>query len=184
MCAEVNAEAGNIDAAQGFLETAVVLNDVTGNAYDRTHALLVEAVLARSTRDFKRAIAAALNARRTAESQALVAYSFYGLALEAAARVDAGEVHTGTLLATTALGSVETIQGCEYGLEIRVLCADALKRTGSPQAAAARQRAMDHTSAMLGTVRDQRLRKAFCKRPIVAGLFDTTPVPVIVPETS
>ncbi|MFO0665159.1 MAG: protein kinase [Polyangiaceae bacterium] len=184
VCAEVNAEAGNIDAAQGFLETAVVLNDVTGNAYDRTHALLVEAVLARSTRDFKRAIAAALNARRTAESQALVAYSFYGLALEAAARVDAGEVHTGTLLATTALGSVETIQGCEYGLEIRVLCADALKRTGSPQAAAARQRAMDHTSAMLGTVRDQRLRKAFCKRPIVAGLFDTTPVPVIVPETS
>ena len=71
---------------------------------------------------------------RAAEAQALVSYHFYALAIEAAARVDLGEMHAATLLATTALGAVETLQGCEYGLEIRALSADALKRAGSPQA--------------------------------------------------
>jgi L-asparaginase II len=150
---------------------------LTRNAYDATHALLIGAVLSRAKRDPRRAIAQALEARRAAETQALVAYSFYGVAIEAAARVDAGEIHTGTLLATTAAGAVETLQGCEYGLEIRVLCADALKRAGSPQAGHARQVAIDYTVAMLGTIRDARLRRTFAQRPIVAALFDTTPVP-------
>jgi hypothetical protein len=87
-------------------------------------------------------------------------------------------MHTGTLLATTALGAVETLQGCEYGLEVRVLCADALKRAGSPQAALAHQRAVDHAHDLLGSIRDARLRKLFMTRPVVAGLFETTPVPL------
>ena len=92
--------------------------------------------------------------------------------------VDAGEVHSATLLATTALGAVETLQGTEYGLEIRTLCADALKRAGSPQAATTRQRTVDYATALMETIRDARLRRCFSERPMVAALFDATPSPL------
>jgi len=122
----------------------------------------------------------ALEARRMAEKQALVAYHFYAFALEASARVDAGEVHSATLLATTALGAVEALQGSEYGLDVRTLCADALKRAGSPQAAATRQRAVDYATGVMETIRNMRLRKLYSQRPMVAALFDTTPSPLVV----
>jgi len=149
----------------------------TGNAYDITHADVVAAALARYRRDAPTAIQKALSARRSAEAQALVAYHFYAFAVEASARVDAGEVHAATLLATTALGAVEALQGCEYGLEIRVLCADALKRAASPQAPGARQRAVDYAEALMGTIRDVRLKRRFAERPLVTTLFDSTPMP-------
>ncbi|MBL0194274.1 MAG: AAA family ATPase [Myxococcales bacterium] len=101
----------------------------------RAHGLVVGAAIAQARREPQKAIELAIEARRMAEKQALVAYHFYAFAIEASARVDAGEVHSATLLATTALGAVEALQGSEYGLDVRTLCADALKRAG-PQAAA------------------------------------------------
>ncbi len=175
--AEVSLELGDTDAADGFLREALPLAQATGNAYDLTHAALGVSALARYRRDTATAIFHALEARRSAEQQALVAYHFYAMALEAAARVDAGEVHAATLLATTAMGAVEALQGCEYGLEIRVLAADALKRAASPQAPSARQRAVDHASALMSTIRDTRLRRRFTERPLVITLFDSTPIP-------
>jgi tetratricopeptide (TPR) repeat protein len=175
--AEVALEMGEADTAEAFTGEAVQLATTTGNAYDLTHAAVVSAALARYRRDAPKAIHNAVSARRSAEQQALVAYHFYALAIEAAARVDAGEVHAATLLATTALGAVEALQGCEYGLEIRVLCADALKRAASPQAPAARQRAVDYATALAGTIRDPRLKRRFADRPLVTTLFDDTPAP-------
>ena len=175
--AEVLLELGDEDGAEAFLKEGVQISHTTGNAYDMTHAAVVAAALCRSRRDAPVALSNALSARRSAEHQALVAYQFYALAIEAAARVDAGEVHAATLLATTALGAVEALQGCEYGLEIRVLCADALKRAASPEAPSAQQRAVDYASALLGSIRDTRLRRRFAERPLVAGLFDNTPIP-------
>ncbi len=175
--AEVLLEIGDFDAADAYLQEANQITQSTGNAYDITHAAVVAAALARYRRDTQTAIHHALLARRSAEEQALAAYQFYAFAVEAAARVDAGEVHAATLLATTALGAVEALQGCEYGLEVRVLCADALKRAGSPQAPAARQRAVDYASALLATIRDRRLKRCFLARPLVTTLFDSTPMP-------
>lgn len=175
--AEVTLELGDVDGAEAYLREASQLTAQTGNAYDITHAAVVGAALARYRRDPTTAIQSALSARRSAEHQALVAYHFYAMAVEAAARVDAGEVHAATLLATTALGAVEALQGCEYGLEVRVLCADALKRAASPQAAQARQKAVDHAAALVGTIRDPRLRRRFAERPLVMTLFDDTPTP-------
>lgn len=175
--ADVALEMGDVEAADTYLRDAIALSQVTKNAYDTTHALVVNAALARFRRDFSTAISCSVEARRNAEQQALVAYHFYAFAIEASARVDAGEVHAATLLANTALGAVETLQGCEYGLEIRVLCADALKRAGSPQAPTARQRAVDYATSLLFSIRDGRLRRNFAERPIVAALFDRTPVP-------
>jgi eukaryotic-like serine/threonine-protein kinase len=174
---EILLELGEIDKAEVFVREAVALANQTGNAYDITHATVVGAALSRWRRDYTAAVQGALTARRSAEQQALVAYHFYAMAVEAAARVDAGEIHSATLLATTALGAVEALQGCEYGLEIRVLCADAFKRAASPQAPAARQRAVDYAASLMATIRDARLRKRFTERPLVAALFDNTPMP-------
>jgi hypothetical protein len=179
--AEVLLELGDVEQATAFMREARSIIKNTGNAYDITHASVVRAALARYRRDAKGAIENAISARRSAEHQALVAYHFYAFAVEAAARVDAGEVHAATLLATTALGAVEALQGCEYGLEIRVLCADALKRAASPQAPAARQRAVDYATALVGTIRDGRLKRRFAERPLVSTLFDSTPTPQALP---
>jgi tetratricopeptide (TPR) repeat protein len=181
--AEVLLELEEIEQAEALVGDAGALVAATGNAYDRTHELLVRAALARVKRDSVTAVECALEARRAAETQALVAYHFYGTALEASARVDCGETHAATLLATTALGAVETLQGCEYGLEIRVLCADALKRSGSPQAGASREKAVEYAVALMNTIREPRFKRMFLGRPIVAGLLEQTPVPVSPPAS-
>jgi hypothetical protein len=170
-------ERGELDPADSFVRDAAALNAVIGSAYVTTHEAVVRAVLARARKEPLVAIAEAVRARRLAEDLALVSFHFYALALEAAARVDAGELHAAVLLATTALGAVEALQGCEYGLEIRVLTADALNRAGSPQAPLARQRAVDYGGALMSTIRDPRLRRLFARRPLLAALFDAAPVP-------
>jgi eukaryotic-like serine/threonine-protein kinase len=173
----VTTELGELDTAQSFVRDANALTSVTGNAYDRTHESVVRALLARAMRQPREAVQYALEARRNAESMALVAFHFFATAIEAAGRVDLGEMHAATLLATTALGAVENLQGCEYGLDVRALCADALKRAGSPQAPEAHQRAVDYANELARRVRDPRLRKLFPNRPMNAALFETTPAP-------
>ncbi len=175
--AQILIEEGELDQAESFVREASTLNAVTGSAYISTQEAIVRSVLARARRDVAAAIEHAVAARQLAQNLALVNYHFYALALEAAARIDIGEVHAATLNATTALGAVEAMQGCEHGLEIRVLCADALKRAGSPQASSARQRAVDYATTLLGQIKDARLRRSFAERSLVSGLFDSTPVP-------
>jgi tetratricopeptide (TPR) repeat protein len=174
---QIMIETGDLDQAETFLRDASALNAAQGMPYVLTQEAIVRSALARVRRDASTALEQAMVARRLAERLALVNYHFYALALEAAARIDLGEVHAATLSATTALGAVEALQGCEHGLEIRVLCADALKRAGSPQAPLAAQRAIDYASSLLSTIRDPRLRRSFAERPLVAGLFDSTPLP-------
>jgi tetratricopeptide (TPR) repeat protein len=175
----VSIELGELDDAEGYLRDAGALNAATENAYESTHERLVRALLASARRQPKEAVALALEARYAAERMALVAFHFYAMAIEASARVDLGEMHAATLVATTALGAVENLQGCEYGLEIRALCADALKRAGSPQAAHAHQRAVDYAESLAQVVRDPRLRKLLPRRPAHAALLETTPLPAL-----
>ena len=173
----VEIELGDLESSEVHLRDASALNAATGNAYDRTHEGVVRALLARAQRRPDQAIEHALATRHAAEKMALVSFHFFAMAIEAAARIEVGEMHSATLVATTALGAVENLQGCEYGLDIRSMCADVLKRAGSPQAASAHQRAIDHAHALLNSVRDGRLRKLFTERPLNAALFETTPVP-------
>jgi serine/threonine protein kinase/tetratricopeptide (TPR) repeat protein len=177
--AVVSIELGELDDAESYLRDAGALNAATENAYEGTHEVLVRALLASARRQPKEAVAQALEARYAAERMALVAFHFYAMAIEASARVDLGEMHAATLVATTALGAVENLQGCEYGLEIRALCADALKRAGSPQAAHAHQRAAYYAESLAQVVRDPRLRKLLPRRPAHAALLETTPLPSV-----
>jgi hypothetical protein len=172
-------ELGELDDAESYLRDAGALNAATENAYEGAHEVLVRALLASARRQPREAVALALEARYAAERMALVAFHFYAMAIEASARVDLGEMHTATLVATTALGAVENLQGCEYGLEIRALCADALKRAGSPQAAHAHQRAVDYAESLAQMVRDPRLRSLLPRRPALAALLETTPLPSV-----
>jgi hypothetical protein len=116
----------------------------------------------------------AFDARQAAEAQAYVAYHFYAMAVEAAARVDIGELHTGILLATTAMGAIETIQGSEYGLATRALCCEALERAGSPQWMEMRERGRSYVRKLIEMIRDAELRDMFRKRPYVSTLLGDT----------
>jgi len=175
VCASVAAELGQLDEAEGALRDAGALTAVTGNAYDSTHESVVRALLARARREPHEAVLHAMHARQAAETVALVAFHVYAMAIEAAARADLGEVHAATLVATTALGAVENLQGCEYGLEIRAFCAEALERTGSPQASEAKRRAVDFADTLANSVRDPRLRSLFRRRPVNAAVLERKP---------
>jgi hypothetical protein len=115
----------------------------------------------------------AFDARQAAEAQAYVAFHFYAMAVEAAARVEVGEVHTGILLATTAMGAIETLQGSEYGLHTRALCCEALRLAGSPQADEMRERAANYAGTLLADISDRQFRAMFINRaPVAAVLSD------------
>jgi hypothetical protein len=106
----------------------------------------------------------AFDARQVAEAQAYVAFHFYAMAIEAVSRVDIGEQHTGILLATTTLGAMETIEGSEYALASRVLCCEALKKSGSPQAQTMTARAVAWFSKQCESVKSVDLRRALRER--------------------
>jgi serine/threonine protein kinase/tetratricopeptide (TPR) repeat protein len=162
--AEVLIETGDLDQAESLVHEANAINTATGSAYDTAHEKIVRSLLARETGDAATAVLFAFDARQVAEAQAYVAFHFYAMAVEAAARVDIGEQHTGILLATTAMGAMETIQGSEYGLATRALCCEALKRAGSPQASDMTLRAATWVRGLTATIRDEELRGRFLAR--------------------
>ena len=171
--AEILLEAGDVAAADTLVGDAGALDAVTGSAYDSVHEKILRALLARAGDDPGGAVMYAFDARQAAEAQAYVAFHFYAMAVEAAARVDIGEHHTGILLATTALGAIETIQGSEYGLATR----GALRRgAGKSRLAASRRSCADARVAYVSKA-DQRhsrprAQTMFLQRPFVrkAGL--------------
>ena len=165
--AEVMIEAEDPDAARSFCLDAGALTSVTGSAYDEVHEKIVHAILDRIHDDPHSAVSRAASARQAAETQALVSFYCFATAVEAAARVDIGEVHTGILLATTALGSVAAIQGSEYGLETCYICWDTLKRSASPQAKEANRVTVARIMQIAEHIRDERLRALFVARPMV-----------------
>ncbi|NUO47510.1 MAG: hypothetical protein HOV80_01495, partial [Polyangiaceae bacterium] len=160
-------EAGDLDAAHTLVGDAGALVAVTGSVYDLVHERIIRACLARVAGDAQAAIAYASEARQTAEAQALMSFHIYATAVEAAARVDAGELHTGVLLARTALGAIESCGGSEYGVEVRALCCDAIRRGAPSSAADVYQRAATHVKKVASYIRDPALEKTFLSRGIV-----------------
>jgi predicted ATPase len=168
-------EAGDLVSSETYVGDAGALTAVTGSAYDSAHEKIMRALLAKSSGDSGAAVMHAFDARQAAEAQAYVSFHFYAMAIEAAARVDIGEQHTGILLATTAMGAIETLQGSEYGLHTRVLCCDALAKAGSPQAEEMRRRAAAYVRRLFNTIRDPELRALFVRRRLVLDLLGTSP---------
>ncbi len=167
--AEILLEVGDVDAAHTLAGDAGALVAVTGSAYDLAHERLTRALLARQGGDPRAAIPLAAEARRLAESQGLVSYHAYATAIEAVARVDAGENHSGILLARTALGVAETASS-EYGLEIRALAIEALRKGAPSSVRDAASRAVAHARQVFGHVRDPRLASLFARRPVVCRI--------------
>lgn len=170
--AEILIEVGDVAAAEPLVGDAGALTAVTGSTYDSVHEKILRAVLARIEGDPPRAVLHAFDARQAAESQAYVAFHFYAMAIEACARVELGEQHNGILLATTAMGAIEMLQGSEYGLHTRALCWQALRKAGSPQSDEARRRAADYVRRLLGQIRDPEFAVLFRKRRMVHEILE------------
>jgi len=169
-------ERGDIDHARVVFGDASALAAVSGSVYDKVHQLIVHALLARIENDSMAAAAYASEARQLAEGQALVSYHVYATAIEAAARVDIGEAQAGALLATTAIGAVEAMEGSEYGVEVRAMCAEAMMRAfraegsfgaASSMSADVCRRALAHVDTVASYIRDPKLAELFFARPPV-----------------
>jgi len=169
--AEILVELGNVAEASALCGDAGALVAVTGSAYDTVHERIVRALVARGEGRAAEAVVHAQAARKLAEPQGLLSYHIYATAIEAAARVDAGEHHTGVLLARTALGAIEATSGSEYGLEVRALCIEALCKVNSSGGRDALLRAATHVRRVADHVRDARLRALFLRRPVVERIL-------------
>ena len=91
----------------------------------------------------------------------------YATAIESVARVDAGELHSGVLLARTALGAIEATVGSECGIETRAYCCEALRKGAPESARDASMRAAAHVRKVAGHIRDPRLKALFLQRGVV-----------------
>jgi eukaryotic-like serine/threonine-protein kinase len=171
--AEILIEYGDLDGAETLVGDAGALTAVTGSAFDSVHEKILRALLARVRGDHARAVMYAFDARQAAEAQAYVAFHFYAMAIEARARVDMGEEHTGILLATTALGAIDTLQGSEYGLATRALGCETLRVARSPQADEMRERAARYARSLLEHIRDPLFRRTFMERRVVKAVLAT-----------
>jgi len=156
-----------LEAAASHLEDRAQTPLSSGSAFDSVHEKILRALLARVRGDHARAVMHAFDARQAAEAQAYVAFHFYAMAIEARARVDMGEEHTGILLATTALGAIDTLQGSEYGLATRALGCETLRVARSPQAEEMRERAARYARSLLEHIRDPLFRRSFVERRVV-----------------
>ncbi|OQX69731.1 MAG: hypothetical protein B6A08_03765 [Sorangiineae bacterium NIC37A_2] len=171
--AEVLLECGRVEEAAVAVGDAAALVQVTGNRYDATHERVLRALLARTQKRPHEAIQRALEARDAVGLQSYASFHFYAMAIEAAARVDVGEHHTGIFLATAALGAVEAMQGSEYALQTRALCCEALEKARSPQATELRRRAAAFAQARSDALREPSLWKSFLSRPPVQFLLSS-----------
>ncbi|MEI9953965.1 MAG: protein kinase [Pseudomonadota bacterium] len=169
--AEILIDFGDVDGAETLVGDAGALTAVTGSAFDSVHEKILRALLARVRGDHARAVMHAFDARQAAEAQAYVAFHFYAMAIEARARVDMGEEHTGILLATTALGAIDTLQGSEYGLATRALGCETLRVARSPQAEEMRERAERYARSLLEYIRDPLFRRSFVERRVVQAVL-------------
>jgi len=170
--AEILIDFGDLDGAETLVGDAGALTAVTGSAFDSVHEKILRALLARVRGDHARAVMHAFDARQAAEAQAYVAFHFYAMAIEARARVDMGEEHTGILLATTALGAIDTLQGSEYGLATRALGCETLRVARSPQAEEMRERAARYARSLLEYIRDPLFRRSFVERRVVQAVLN------------
>ncbi len=170
--AELHMELGEGEAANRLIDEAESLGDYVKSSYDAVHAKILRGALARgggSAADS--ALVYAFDARQVAEVQAYASLHFYAMALEAAARSDKDEVHTAILLANTALGAVENLEGSEYGIETRALCLDTLQKANSAQLAEYRARTARYLYKLADQLRSPELRRSFLARPLVADLL-------------
>ncbi|MCL2448132.1 MAG: AAA family ATPase, partial [Polyangiaceae bacterium] len=175
--ASIATELGDTGGAEVFVRDAAALTAATGNAYDGIHERIVRAALERARGNTEAALTHARDARVGAESMSLLAFHGYALAIEAAGRADAGEHEAATDAARAALAATLAAQGCEYGLEIWALCADAMRRAGDPEADRVRARAVTLARELAASVENPRLHRLFEKRPAHAALLALPQVP-------
>lgn len=169
--AELFLERGETEEAIKLIDQAEALSDYVNSSYDAVHAKLLRAEVARRVGNSSMAVVYAFDGRQVAETQAYASLNFYAMALEAKARIEIGEVHTASLLATTTLGAVENLEGSEYALETRLLCLEALEHAKSTQLLGLQNKSATFVRGLADRIRSAALRQTFSSRPIVKALL-------------
>jgi eukaryotic-like serine/threonine-protein kinase len=169
--AELLLETGQTEDATKVIEEAESLSGYVNSSYDAVHAKLLRAEVARRMGNSSMAVVYAFDARQVAETQAYASLNFYAMALEARARVEIGEVHTASLLASTTLSAIENLEGSEYALETRVLCLEALQATQAAQFSVLQLRAAKFVADLAKNLRSAQLRQMFLARHLVQALY-------------
>jgi tetratricopeptide (TPR) repeat protein len=169
----VHVEAGDLLEGEAHLAGTEAFMAAKPNAYDLVHALLARAYVSVKSGEYVRAQRTAIEAGRFAQAQSLLSFQLFSLALQAEAAMRLGSPHEAYHLVTMALGPVEAVQGCEYGLAIRAICTRILTELRSPQAAATLQRSLQFTRSIAQRIRSPRLRACFLRREVVQYLLES-----------
>ena len=171
LTALVHVDTGDLEEGEAHLAGTEAFIAVKPNAYDLVHALLARAYVSLKRGEFVRAQRTAIEASRFAQAQSLLSFQLFSLALQAEAAMRLGSPHEAYHLVTMALGPVEAVQGCEYGLAIRAICTHILVELRSPQAAATLERSLAFTQSVAVRIRSPHLRACFLRRESVQSLL-------------
>ncbi len=167
----VHVDSGDLIEGEAYLAGTEAFIAVKPNAYDLVHALLARAYVSLRNKEFLRAKQTASEAARFAQSQSLLSFQLFAIALQAEAALRLGSPHEAYHLVTMTLGPVETVQGCEYGLAIRAICTLVLTELRSPQALATLQRSLAYARKVADQIRSPHLRALFLRRDVVQSLL-------------
>jgi serine/threonine protein kinase/tetratricopeptide (TPR) repeat protein len=171
LTALIHVDSGDLLEGEAHLAGTEAFIAVKPNAYDLVHALLARAYVSLKSGDYVRAQRTAVEASRFAQAQSLLSFQLFSLALQAEAAMRLGSPHEAYHLVTMALGPVEAVQGCEYGLLIRSTCTGILTELRSPTAEATLKRSMQFAHGVAARIRNPRLRARFLRRDVVQSLL-------------
>jgi tetratricopeptide (TPR) repeat protein len=176
LAALIHVDTGDLHAGEAYLSGTEAFIAAKPNAYDLVHALLARAYVSLRSGDYVRAQRTAIEASRFAQAQSLLSFQLFSLALQAEAALRLGSPHEAYHLVTMALGPVEAVQGCEYGLLIRATCTRILTELRSPTAEATLRRSMQFARMIASRIRNPRLRARFLRRDVVRSLVESAEI--------
>lgn len=176
LTALVHVDQGDLVEGEAHLAGTEAFIAAKPNAYDLVHALLARAYVCLESGEYIRAQRTAIEASRFAQAQSLLSFQLFSLALQAEAAFRLGSPHEAYHLVTMALGPVEAVQGCEYGLAIRAICTRILAELRSPQAEATLKRSLQFTQSIARRIRSPRLRARFLQREVVQSLLSSAEI--------
>ncbi|MFP6685202.1 MAG: protein kinase [Polyangiaceae bacterium] len=179
--ASVLLELGRLEEAAAHLDRVREAPVEGAAVYDKVHICIVTALCALAREQFEEAVDSAKQATKLAEEQALVSYRVYARAIEASGRAQLGDHVAARTLASSALTTVEELEGSEYGIEVRAMCCSTLSRVTATDSDApgtvsdeAYERARVYVESLAQHIRKPELLKSFHERPPVRQILEAT----------
>ena len=157
-------EEQNFSLSHQLTEKLLKHSRISEDSYLLVHAQLIQGWSSLLAQNNVEAVALAFEARQLAETHAYAGLHFHAMSVEAMARAILGEAHTASLLASTALSALETLDGSLYGLETRLLCLRALRHCNDGSTQRAETSIRNHFAMLEAKISQSQLKKRFHER--------------------